>query len=608
MNRRTLHRPPQPEAPRTRAAERPGRFVVAGLAVITLTAALLLVWAAAAQASVWVIPAMARAYPTTPQPANARQSIAIDAARNEYQGVQLCLRGGQRKVRLTWSTDSDPLITANAQLFRVFYVKVTTPTTKLGSRPGWYPDPLVPREFGATMGVPGSVNPGPTTPFYVLVHVPQGTPPGTYAATLHVENDVEGGEAQDIPFSLRVWDFGWDRISTRSAFVMNPYVIKASLPKNRPFSGDFKAEVMRNFYTVMKQHGISPTVVHNLPKVTNAGNVAKEDWANLVAPYLDEGAGAVGLQDNQLPFLRWFPWSRRDSPSSSAILTYFKQMTALYKARGWDRKSYVYILDETTKRYEERQAERYARLLHQADKATGAQVKFLLTDDPRPHALGGEKTANTFLNDDVDIWTLRYYYFFGRIPAVRERKKAGKEIWWYSYSNDSVKRVPSFVIDKPHIDSRIWGWMMEEWNVDGLLNWGFNRWGKASTGNGWRDPYRDPLSLAVGRRRSNGDTCLVYPGYYPRYGLDRPTAGPVASLRLEALRDGLEEREYLKLAKTFPGGTALVDDALGKITQFPYKIVNANVFNFPKYTHSNATFDAQRERVAEFIEAQLTPQ
>ena len=84
--------------------------------------------------------------------------------------------------------------------------------------------------------------------------------------------------------------------------------------------------------------------------------------------------------------------------------------------------------------------------------------------------------------------------------------------------------------------------------------------------------------------RSNGDTCLVYPGYYPRYGLDRPTAGPVASLRLEALRDGLEEREYLKLAKTFPGGTALVNDALGKITQFPYKIVNANVFNFPKYT------------------------
>ena len=601
MTRRTFRRLPQPEPPRARTASaRPSRLIVAGLAVITVTAALLLVWAAAAQASVWVIPAMARAYPTT-QPGSS-QKVTLDAARNEYQGVQICLRGGERKVKLSWSSDSDPLITANAGLFRVFYVKVTTPTTKLGSRAGWYPDPLVPRDFGATMSVPGSTNPGPTTPFYILVHVPQDTPPNTYAATLEVEEN--GAVTQRIPFSLRVWDFGWDRISTHSAFAMSQDNLKRSLPKNRPFNGEYKAEVLRNFYTVMKQHGISPTVVHYLPKVTNSGNVAEGAWASQVAPYLDESDGAVGLQDNQLPFLRWFPWSRSQNPSSSAVLTYLKQMAAAYKAHGWDKKAYLYVLDETTKRSEELQAERYARLLHKADNATGAKVKFLLTDDPRPHALGGTKTANTFLYDDVDIWTLRYYYFFGRIPAVRERKNAGKQIWWYSYTNDSVKRNPSFVIDKPHIDSRIWGWMMEEWNVDGLLNWGFNRWGKAGSGDGWRDPYRDPLSLIKGHLRSNGDTCLVYPGYYPRYGLDRPTAGPVASLRLEALRDGLEEREYLKLAEALPGGPALVNDALGKITQFPYKIVNANVFNFPKYTSSNATFDAQRERVAEFIEAQ----
>ena len=604
MNRRTLHRPPRPEPPRTRAATaaRPGRLLVAGLAVVTLTAALLLVWAAAAQASVWVIPAMARAYPTSQQPTNPRESIAIDAARNEYQGVQLCLRGSARRVRISWTADSDPLITGNAQLFRVFYVKVTRPTTALGSKARWYPDPLVPRDFGAAMTVPGSANPGPTTPFYILVHVPQGTPPGVYTATLQVE---DGDRIVEVPFSLRVWNFGWDRISTRSAFSVSQDNLKRSLPSRFNFTGENKATVLRNFYTVMKQHGISPTTAHYMPKVSDSGNVSeKESWAAKLAPFLDESDGAVGVQDTQLPFLAWFPWSHRESPSSAAILNYLTQMTAVYKAHGWDRKSYVYILDETTKLSEERRAERYARLLHKADKASGAKVKFLLTDDPRPHSLGGTKTANTFLYDDVDIWALRYYYFFGRIPAVRERQKAGKEIWWYSYTNGAVRRIPSFVIDKPHIDSRIWGWMMEEWNVDGLLNWGFNRWGKASTGDGWRDPYRDPLSLANRHLRSNGDTCLVYPGYYPRYGLDDPAAAPVASLRLEALRDGLEEREYLKLAKTFPGGPALVNDVLNRITQFPYKIVNANIFNFPTYTHSNATFDAQRQRVAEFIEAQ----
>jgi hypothetical protein len=599
--RRRVHRAPQAAPLRVRtAAVRPGRHAAAGLAAFTLGIALLLVWTAAAQASVWVIPAMSRAFPTTR--AGERQSIALDAAGGEYQGVQVCVRGsGNRKVQLSWGDGSDLFIVANAKLHRVYYVKVKTPTTKLGSRAGWYPDPLVPREFGAPQTVPGSLNPGPTTPFYILVHVPYGTPAGTYTATLRVEN---GSEVVDLPVGLRVRSFGWTQISTRSAFATSQDNLERSLPRGFIYDGKGKAEVLRSFYTMMKQHGISPTTVHYLPKVSDSsGGVAEGDWANKVAPYLDEGDGDVGVQNNQLPFLRWFPWSRSQNPSWSTITNYLTQMARLYKDRGWDRKSYVYILDETTKAWEERLAEKYARALHKADKATGARIKFLLTDDPRPRSLGGTKTANSFLFDDVDIWTLRYYYFFGRIPAVRDRQRAGKEIWWYTYTNDSVRKNPSFVIDKPHIDSRVWGWMMERWNVDGILNWGFNRWGKAGSGEGWRDPYRDPLSLVKGNLRSNGCTTLIYPGYYKPYGLTDPTAAPVSSLRLEALRDGLEEREYLKLAKTFPGGPALVDNALSRITRFPYKIVQANVFNFPTYTHSNATFDAQRARVADFIEA-----
>jgi hypothetical protein len=606
MHHRIQHGRPLQAPPRTRVlTARPARLTAAGATLITILVVLLLVWAAAAEAAVWVIPAASRAYPSTK--AGARQAINLDAAGNEYQGVQVCVRGADRKVRLSWAPDSHPLIVDNAELSRVFYVKVKTPTTKLGSRPGWYPDPLVPRDFGAVQSVPGSVNPGPTTPFYILVHVPLGTAPGEYTATLRVENDVaRGGETVEIPFTLRVWSFGWRQISTRSAFAMSQANLERSLPRNFSFSGDNKAAVLRNFYAMMKQHGISPTIVHYLPKVSDAsGNASTSDWAAKVAPLLDETEGSVGVQDNQLPLLRWFPWSRSQNPSWATITNYLTDMARLYKARGWDRKSYVYVLDETTKASEERQAEKYARAVHKANRATGAKIKFLLTDDPRPRSLGGVKTANTFLYDDVDIWTLRYYYFFGRVPAVRERKRAGKEIWWYTYTNDSVRKTPSFVIDKPHIDSRIWGWMMEEWNVDGLLNWGFNRWGKAKTGNGWRDPYKDPLSLIKGRLHANGCTSLLYPGYYPRYGLNDPKAPPVSSLRLEMLRDGLEEREYLKLAKAQgASGRAVADKVLGTITRFPYKIRQANVFNFPTYTSSNATFDAARKRLAEFIEAQ----
>jgi hypothetical protein len=579
------------------ATVRPDRLTAAALFLLALSIALLLVWTASAHASVWVIPAAERAFPTT-QP-GARQEIAIDAAGNEYQGVQVCLRGGgDHTATITWSADSDPLIVANAKLHRVYYVNVTTPTTNLGSSRGLYPDPLVPRDFGARLGVPGS-----TTPFYILVHVPLGTPAGTYSATLRVEN---GAEVVDVPFSLRVWDFGWTRISTRSAFAVSQRNLERSLPRGFAFTGENKQTVLANFYAMMKRHGISPTVVHYMPHVTSAGHADERSWANKVAPFLDEDG--VDIQDNQLPFLQWFPWSRSQSPGASAILTYLAEMTRIYKERGWHREAYVYILDETTTRSAELRAERYARLAHMASARSGYRIKFLLTDDPRPRSLGGVKAANTFLYDDVDIWALRYYYFFGRVPAVRERKSAGKEIWWYSYTNDSVRRVPSFVIDKPHIDSRVWGWLMEEWNVDGILNWGFNRWGKATTGTGWRDPYRYPLSFVRGIRRANGDTCLVYPGYYPRYGLTDPKAPPVSSLRLEALRDGLEEREYLRLAKAQgDDGRALARRLLATITTFPYKIQNANVFHFPTYAKGNSTFDVARRQLAEFIEAHQTP-
>jgi hypothetical protein len=596
MNRSIHTRAPQPAQSRTRTlVARPGRLAAAGLAVITLTAALLLLWAASAQAAVWVIPAMSRAFPDTE--AGGRQSIDLDAAGNEYQGVQVCIRGGgDHNASLSWQPGSDPLITGNTKLHRVYYVNVSTPTTGLGSRRGPYPDPLVPRDFGEQLGVPGS-----TTPFYLLTHVPYGTPAGRYAATLHVQN---GSESVDIPFNLRVWGFGWTEISTSTAFAVSQGNLERSVAGGANWnSAEVKRRVLTAFYGMMADHGLSPTVVHYLPKVSASGNAATRAWADKVAPLLDKDG--LSLHDNQLPFLRWFPWSRSKNPSSGQIDNYLTDMCRAYKDRGWHDKAYIYVLDETTTTREERQAERLARIAHKASARSGYRVRFLLTDDPRPTDLGGVKTRNTFLYDDVDIWTLRYYYFFGRIPAVRERQRAGKEIWWYSYTNGAVRRTPSFVIDKPHIDSRAWGWLMEEWDVDGLLNWGFNRWGKPTTGEGWRDPYQNPLSLTKGRLRSNGCTSLIYPGYYPRYGLKDPYAPPVSSLRLEALRDGLEEREYLRLAKAAGGGgQALAEQVLGRITQFPYKIQQKNVFNFPKYTSSNDDFDAARTKLAEFLEAQ----
>jgi hypothetical protein len=52
----------------------------------------------------------------------------------------------------------------------------------------------------------------------------------------------------------------------------------------------------------------------------------------------------------------------------------------------------------------------------------------------------------------------------------------------------------------------------------------------------------------------------------------------------------------------------MVAKALRQIITREPPVKQANVFEFPVYTHRNETFDAQREKVAEFIEAHVPRQ
>jgi hypothetical protein len=275
-----------------------------------------------------------------------------------------------------------------------------------------------------------------------------------------------------------------------------------------------------------------------------------------------------------------------------------------FARNGWQQKAYAYVIDEPTSVAAERLAERYARVAHAASRRAGFRIRFLLTDDPRPTTLNRLQPANKFLWDDVDIWCTRYYYFFGRVPIVRQLQARGVQFWWYPYANTNVSQMPNFVLEKSLADDRVWGWLMYQWNVDGLLYFGFNRWGDAATDTRPRDPYADPLSFRKPNwsRVANGEAMLVYPGYYPRYGLNDPMAPPVSSLRLEALRDGFEDLEYMKLAAaTGTDGDAFVRSVIKSITWYPYPIVYAHRFLFPKYATAPNAYLAAREKLAERI-------
>ena len=555
-----------------------GAHSVVGMTVIAFAAAcVLLAFVPPAQAAVWTALGTTRVFPTT-RPGT--QHVAdLTAAGGEYEGLIVGLRGGvQRKVTVTWSAGSDSLLTANAVLDQVAFVRIRRPTSGAGSKPGLYPDPLLPRDFGQVLTVPGG-----SSSLYVLLHVPYQAAAGAYTGNLEVSN---GAERVSLAVRLRVWSFGWQRLSVRTAFGVD----------FRTLGGSQVAD-----YAMLAQHGVTPQMPRVVPRTQADGSIAAGPYARGLDPYL--GTDGLDLTTIVAPWVDWWPqYSWRLKSGNSALLNYLANVCRVFKANGWQNKLIAHPMDEPTSTAAEKAADALARTLHKASARAGFRADFLLTDDPRPTSLGPLLPANRFLWNDVDIWCVRYFYFFGRVPVLRKLQARGAQVWWYPYYNSSVAKLPSFVIDKSLADEQVWGWLMYQWHVAGMLYWGVNRWGAARTGKGNRDPYQDPLSFQYPDGRvANGEACLIYPGYYPRYGLDDRDAPPVSSLRLEALRDGFQDLEYLKLATSLCG-TGFVDSVVKSVTSYPYRITYGHVFDFPKYTTSPAVFETARVKLAQAIE------
>ncbi len=113
------------------------------------------------------------------------------------------------------------------------------------------------------------------------------------------------------------------------------------------------------------------------------------------------------------------------------------------------------------------------------------------------------------------------------------------ELWVYTCC---FPRPPfsSFHIDDYLISSRIYGWLMYEYNAVGHLYWASTLNTKryitsAAKDNQLMDFYTDPLRFPS----ANGDGFLVYAGR--EYGI----YGPIDTMRLQSLRDGVEDYDLL---------------------------------------------------------------
>ena len=126
--------------------------------------------------------------------------------------------------------------------------------------------------------------------------------------------------------------------------------------------------------------------------------------------------------------------------------------------------------------------------------------------------------------------------------TVKIRQKAGEKIMWYVAASPYYP-YPNIQIDNDLIDARILLWMTFKYDIDGFEYYYINIWNNnrhAKNGKKWPDIPWDTYSFTSKANNYNGDGMLIYPG---------PDMEPYSSLRLENLRDGIEDYETLNILK-----------------------------------------------------------
>lgn len=145
---------------------------------------------------------------------------------------------------------------------------------------------------------------------------------------------------------------------------------------------------------------------------------------------------------------------------------------------------------------------------------------------------------------------------------------------WTYLALSPVSPYPNIHTEDTPLSGRLLGWMMYDYDITGLLYWSTmattyqdNCYKRDENGNIVKDSDGNPIILdgetisikdyyekSIHYGSVPGDGFLIYPGIY--YGLNKP----VGSIRLEAIRDAIEDYEVLYALEEFYNARAKIRD------------------------------------------------
>ncbi len=493
--------------------------------------------------------------PRMPPPHSAR----IALARNEDESFQIVLRPapGRRlrncTVHLSALRDDRghvlPASNIDWKLVGfVFLAKLHPHPFMQDAVPGWWPDPLLPAPRF-------SVPPGSAQALWITVHAGPNQAPGIYRGTVRVQ--PENLPAASVPLSVRVYDFRLPvQPHIKTAFALMDGFL-------RKIYGHVSRELRRKYGDFLLRHHLNPDDISRY-RPPDIDDIAYYDRRGLNAFNV---LNMVAVTGHPI-WVCYSPKSAYTPAFKRKLIATLDPYVAELRRRGLDRKAYIYTFDERGRDFWPIIREYFGLVKNRYRLPTLTTAKIPL--DPK-----------IMKRLHVDwICPLTPSYDFRKAEKCR---RAGLEVWAYICLGPRSPYA-NWLADDPLIEARLIWWQAYHQQMDGFLYWGLNIWSRAHNDHPI-DPEKDgprlKWSITTGGRydRLHGDGELLYPG----------AGGPIGSIRLANIRDGIDDYEYLWLLAR-KEGVAAARRACLPVTQ-----------NLTTFTHDPAVLLAQRRRIAREI-------
>jgi len=424
-------------------------------------------------------------------------------------------------------------------LFLEHYIQIYAISSPVGAT-GYWPDALAPLKESFSMQAQYAVV--GNRPIWIDIAIPTGTAAGKYMGKITILKD--GNTLETLDIQLEVYNFS---LPEQTHLITYFNVSKGELGRlyNKPASNPEIEQLSQSYFDLLYTHRLETWFNEPLvPELTLKGENVELKFNDQRYDYymnklktkrviLESGPHELVSQIKAEPF----------SPAFNKIVkSYLTAVDSYFRKNGWiDRLVFNSPIDEpnTKKDYEE--TRQWATLVHEA--APG--VHFLATESP--------------VSDNPEWGTLRGYVnnfcVHGNSlndpkvkQALLEEQAKGGEATWY-ISCDQAYPQPNYFIDAPAMDPVMVPWITARYHMNGILYWAANFWNQTP------DPWLDPVTYISGFDCSggyvlNGEGSLIYPGDHTKTYTGQPNViGPVSSIRLELLREGIEDYEYLWMLK-----------------------------------------------------------